>query len=211
MPVLANPAGGATVDVTLHGATVRSAWIGPTGNRWVTVETVNGTVLDVEPDDDSVTVRAGVPEGEDLLHGLTEDDLTGMRHEPSALVLPDGWHLYADCYQLVIGREQNSNAIFADTTGIEMSIGGCDSPAAARALAARLVEAAGIVEQIRAGATPSGRRWLLPAVVDALTPSPDESARIVEAVPDPPPEGLAERVADAAQDEARDSARRRPL
>jgi hypothetical protein len=111
----------------------------------------NAVFLPDDPADDPAPVESGA--------------VQHRAEEPPALVLPDGWHPYSDCYRLVIGREQDGHAIFADATGIEMSVGGCDSPGEARELATRLVEAAGIVEQIRLPV--SGRAVAAASVLDA--------------------------------------------
>lgn len=70
--------------------------------------------------------------------------------QPPALVLPDGWAgsgegLYRSDFDAA------TSPVYASTVGVE-TCGINFTPTDARALAARLVEAAGIVEQIRAGA-----------------------------------------------------------
>jgi hypothetical protein len=72
--------------------------------------------------------------------------------QPPALVLPDGWAREYDSCRWSPDDEDHFYLDVDPTDGIE--IGDVNyEPDAARALAARLVEAAGIVEQLRAGAS----------------------------------------------------------
>jgi len=151
----------------------------PVKPEWLLAEADDRTVCDqYEPGGSlSCTRSAGHP-GRHIATGITillaawpgthapvEADLTDPqpapdladceRRTPGALVLPDGWKRHGDTSLsvYVLGSDDRGYEVSAELDGIDLNwwetrIGTGD----ARALAARLVEAAGMVEQLRAGA-----------------------------------------------------------